>query len=424
MRRALLTIGLVFLTGSLPLFEAVAQDASASFAAGSRAFTDGDYEQALRHFEEARDAGSRGPAVHYNIGVSNYRLGNYTEAGIAFQALLDDYPTMRDLAQYNLALTRLKQGREREARNLFEKTQLEAGDEKLARLAAAMLDRMDSSSAHSAEATPSWFSSVDINAGHDENVALIDDSSLPAGVSVDSAFTELVAVLSGPVANAPGFRFDGSAYAVRYRDAGEYDQTSVRVGGVYSWNSGDWRIEAGPHFSYSTLNGDGFEQHLGAGLRLRRGIGSSLRLGLSFVHDEVSDADARFAYVEGARDRIGLTLDRYGNAGRLTLAYRIEINDRADPAVSPDRNRLSLRYRYAMSRNWAADFLVAYRTSRYDEMLVPRDEDRTEAAFGLVRELQGGWQVSGSYLWYDNDSNVDFYSYARSRLVLGVTRTF
>jgi tetratricopeptide (TPR) repeat protein len=423
MQRIIIVFILGYLTVSLPIAAASAEDSSSSFAAANKAFNEGEYGRALALFEAAREAGSSGPAIYYNIGVCHYRLGNYADAVRAFTNLARDYPAMRGLAQYNLGLVRLRQGRDHAARELFEQAKMDRKDAKVPRLAEAMLARM-SSSKRTAEEAPTWISVADINVGHDDNVALIDESNLPAGQAVDSAFTEVVAVLSGPLSSEPGLRFDGSLYSIRYDDADDYDQTAVRLRGVYAWRNGSWEVEAGPQFGYSTLNGDGFEQRLGARLRARHDLGSSLTLGVHVVHDEINDAATQFAYVEGSQDAIGVSLDRYIGDGRLTFGYDIELNDRAGPGVSANRDRVSLRYRQVMSSKWTGDIGMAYRASTYDELAVTRNEDRAEFSLGLERVLAQGWQVRGNFRWYDNTSNVDLYSYTRSRLVVGLSKNF
>ena len=400
-----------------------AQTRSEAFAAASQAFNDGDYLSALAYFEDAREAGVHGPAVHYNIAVCHYRLENYAQAEMAFRSVANRYPNMRALAQYNLGLVLLRQNRESEARSSFEQARQSGADEKVVELATAMLRRLDPSREPAAP-PPRWFSFVDFNLGHDDNVALLDDSSLPAGQSVDSAFTEALAVISSPLVNGSGFRFNGSAYAVRYDDAGQFDQTALRLAGAYHWMTRAWRMEAGPHFNYATLDGDGFEQRLGIGVNLKRYLSSSTVFGVGVIHDEVDGAESQFAYLDGSREQLDMSVDKYGSSGRLTFAYKFESNDRTSASVSPTRHRLSLRYRYTMSPAWNADVALALRSSAYDDLAVPRDEDLTELSLGLLRTFAGGLLLNGTHRWSDNSSNVDAFTYTRSRISLGLTKTF
>jgi hypothetical protein len=420
--RRLIALILFGAASLLPPTAALAEDASQAFAAGSRAFAEGDYLRALAYFEDARDAGVQGPAIHYNMGVCHYRLENYEQAEDSFRLVANRYPEMRALAEYNLGLVLLKQHRDGDARRSLERARA-GGDEKVAQLAAAMLRRLESS-AQPVEQSPRWVSLVDVKLGHDDNVALIDDSSLPAGQSVASPFTEALAVISGPLSTGSGLRFDGSAYVVRYNDAGEFDQTALRLGGAYHWATRVWRMEAESHVNRTTLDGDGFEERLGVGFNLKRKLGSATTLGIQVVHDEVDGVESQFDYLEGSREQVGVSIDRYGEAGRLTLAYQLELNDRVSASVAPTRNRVSLRYRYTMSPHWGADFGLSLRASAYDDLQVPRDEDLTELSLGFLRNFARGLQLSGTYRWSDNSSNVDLFDYQRNRISLGVTKSF
>jgi tetratricopeptide (TPR) repeat protein len=405
-----------------PVDPAHAQDGSELFNGGSTAFTAGDYLEALSLFEKARDVGSRGPAVHYNIAVCQFRLGNYAEAADTFRLIADDFPAMRALALYNIGLVRLRQDREAEARALFEQARRESTDETVTRLAEAVLRRTAPGQADPERSF--WVSQLDAKLGFDDNVALVDEASLPATQSVDSPFTELFGFLSGPWNSPSGLRFDGSAYLVRYTDATQYNQTTLRLGGVYEWRATSWRIEAGPAFNYSTLDGEGFEQRLGIGLRMRRFLTSAMTLILAASHDAVDNVEPQFAYLAGSRQQLEVSVDRRGGAGRLSLGYELELNDRDDPNVSPTRNRVWLRYRYSPNPDWSADARISFRSSRYDDLATPRDEDLADISLGYQRRFSGGWEVTGSYRRSDNNSNVDLFSYARNRLSVGVTKNF
>ena len=422
MRRLITVIGLLALSFGLSHRPTAAQDAETLFAAASAAFEDSDYLQALSLFEDARDAGIQGPSVHYNIGVCHYRLGDYARAETAFRTVADGYPAMRGLALYNLGLVRWRQDRDDEAAQLFSQARDDSGDQKVTQLAAAMLGRMRPTTQNTLSRR--WRSMADINIGYDENVALIDEASLPAGQSVDSAFIELFGAISGRLTNIPDFRFDGSAYAVRYADASEFDQVALRLGGVYQWTAADWYIEAGPHLNRSTLDGDGFEQRLGADLRLWRALSSSTSLSIRFSHHEIDNVDSQFAFIGGSRDQLGVSWDRRARSSRLTLGYDLELNDRDNASVSPTRNRVWVRYRYSASPQWTADVQLALRSSSYDDLAVTRNEDLADLSLNYIRHLSDGWQLSGRYRWSDNDSNANLFAYSRNRLTIGLTKNF
>ncbi len=421
MRRSIASI-ILSLLSLAPFSTGLAQDGDQAFAAGNQSFANGDYSRALAYFEDARDAGVEGPAVHYNIAVCQYHSGNYDEADATFRLVADRYPQMRALAEYNRGLVLLRQDRESEARPLFEQA-TRGPDQKVAQLATAALRRLDSGR-EPVEQPSRWASFVDVSVGHDDNVALLEESSLPTGQSSESPFTEALAVISGPLSARSGLRFDGSAYAVRYDDAGQLDQTSVRLSGAYHWTTRAWRMEAESHFNRTTLDGDEFEERLGVGLNLKRPLSSSMTLGVQVVHDEVDGAESQFDYLEGSREQVGVSMDRYSRSGRVTLAYQLESNDRVGASVAATRSRVSVRYRYTMSTHWDADVGLSLRTSAYDDLVVPRDEDLTELSLGLGRSFALGLRLYVTYRGSDNNSSVDAFSYTRRRISLGVTKTF
>jgi hypothetical protein len=422
----------IFVLGSLasPWALRSARADSVAFSNGTRAFAAGNYAKALAYFDEAKSAGVDGPAIHYNIGVCTFRLRNYGRAESEFRLVADRYPKMRALAEYNVGLVLRAEGREAAARKQFELARRTSTDEKITRLAEAMLHRSGpaagsvQASARSPDSDTKWVSLVDFNVGYDDNVVLLDDSSLPPGQSSGSAFTEVLALVSGPISSEAGFRFNGSIYAVDYADTRDFNQTAARLGGAYRWNAGEWRLEAEIHFSDSTLDGDSFESRLGAGLTLRRPLTAVTALGLSFLHEDVDPAGSRFAFLDGAREQLGVTWDRYGMKGRLTLAYRHELNDRDSPAVSPARNGVSLSYRYTMSPAWTADVALGLRRSAFDDASARRDEDRYDLSAGIGRRFGRSWQMSGMYQWSENRSDVAAFTYTRTRLSFGVTKDF
>jgi hypothetical protein len=183
-------------------------------------------------------------------------------------------------------------------------------------------------------------------------------------------------------------------------------------------------MEAESHVTRTTLGGDGFEERLGVGLAARRSLSTATVLSLNVVHDEVDGAESQFDYLEGARNQVGASIDRHGPNGRLTFAYQLEANDRASASVAPTRNRFSARYRYTAGTHWDADFRLSFRTSDYDELAMPRGEDLAELWLGFGRNFARGLRVYGAYQGSENDSDDELFSYTRSRIGLGLSKTF
>lgn len=397
-----------------------AQDATAAreaFTEGTAAFSGEDYALALSKFQAALDAGMEGPAVHYNIAVSYYKLGDFDHAKAEFSLIAERYPAMRELAQYNLGLVARRQGEQEAAEAYFREALENNQDEKIRRLAAMQLH------SRSAAGNGRWYGLINTRFGHDDNVRLVsNDVPVSSGVSAESRSTEFTALLSGPLSAIPGFRFDGSLYAIRYADASFYDQNFVRFGVVYQWRWGRWLAEGGPQLSFSTLDGDSYEQRTGAGLRFRRDISPELSFAARYIHDQVDSGAARFEFVEGSRNWYELRLDHNKARGRMTFTYSLESNNRGS-TIASTRNRLALRYRYPFNAQWTADFEGSFRRSSYDDLATPRNENLTALSIDVTRHLTREWDITASMSLSSNDT-VAPYSYDRKQFAFSFGKTF
>lgn len=402
-------------------FAATESAPAEAFEAGSRAFAAAEWESALGHFRRARDAGMPGPAVWYNIGVCQYRLGRYGEATETFRSIVDRFPAMAPLAEYNAGLALAQQEKYEAARAALRRAAA-AGDDRVAGLAGAMLDRLPPEAADPVPGRQRWTVFADFSAGFDDNVALLDESVLPAGESTDSPFGSFFGQLSTP--SRRGWQATGSAYAVRYPDAGRFDQDVLRFGAAWQGSWRTWRIEAGPHASYGTLDGEGFERRLGGSLAVGRALGQDLQFTARLTLEDIGEVEPRFDFVDGSRRMLELELRRYVPGGRIRLEYLWSADDRASASVSPARQELTVAWRHWLGDAWSAEAAAAFRSTRYDDLAETRDEDRRELSLALSRDLSAGWQLTGAYLLSDNDSNVAGFGYSRNRFVLGVNRVF
>lgn len=415
MRAGVALCGALLLLCSLPA--GAAGQAAEAFAEGSRAFETGDWSSALAAFEAARQAGMDEPSVLYNIGVCRYRLGAYAEAERAFVELAARWPAMAPLADYNAGLARYRLGDEAGAAAAFRRA-AEASDPTLAGLAARMLERLSP-----AEPVPAWSAFVDLSLGFDDNVALREDASLAAGASTDSPFVAAFGQL-GRAPGGNGFGGTASAYAVRYPDAAEFDQNILQLAGFFSGAWGGFDVELGPEVAFSTLDGDGFERRLGAALALQRDLSDAARLEARLVFETIDGIDDRFAFVDGTRGALALALERRAGPARFGLEYALSVDDRADPSASPTRHHFTLRYDRPLDGPWAVGAMAGFRTSRYDDLAEPREEERRELGLALYRELPEGWQLALDYRYTSNSANVDAFDYERNRMQLGVNRVF
>jgi hypothetical protein len=410
---------LAFAIACMILFARAASgaDASALFADGERAFAAGEYSEALRLFTAARDAGSTGPSSFYNVGVCQYRLGDYSAAEATFAMLAAEFPAMRELAEYNRGLSLRAASKWAEAGVAFERAR-KSTDEKIVALANAQLVEIGATRVVD---EPTWGGYFSGGIGHDDNVALLNELVL-TGAEAASPLAEVLGVLSRDFRPRP-LRFDASAYAVHYPDVGDFDQTALRLSLEAEQRLGEWTLLVGPTLGRSTLNGDAFEELIGADLRLRRSFGMGFVFEARAIYDDIGAGDSRFAYLEGWHRQLRLSVQHTGK-GRVRAGYDVEREDRADPGVSPSRKRFAVVYQRRLSETWSAEATLAHRTSSYDAATIPREERLFDLSFAARRSLARNWTLDVQYQWFDNESTVEDFSYDGQRFTFGLSRSF
>jgi tetratricopeptide (TPR) repeat protein len=412
----------VLLAGVLVLLAAPAaaqQAGDSSFSAATEAFGAGDYARALALFERARASGVTGAALDYNVAVCRYKLGDYRGAEAAFAALAEIDPAFRDLARYNLGLSLLAQGRGAEADRWFESVRASA-DPTLAALASRAASALDGEPAPRA----AWTGSVDFAVGYDDNVALVDDASLPTAESSESAFSEVFGFASRPFATAVPTRLDVTGYVVEYPEADGFDQAVLRLDYAVRLVRESWWVDVGPHLSRATLGGTGFEQQLGANVRAVYELNDRAALDFRVVYAEVSDVSPQFSFIDGSRESVRALFDTRGARARLRFSYDFERNDRAAASVSSERSRFAVRVTRALNAQWELDATASYRKASHDRLELPADERLKEWSLVANRTLFAAWSIEAGYYGADNESDFAAFAYDRNRMSIGVTRLF
>ena len=419
MKRA--AIGPVLLLPLLVLAGALYAAPADDWESGTRAFESGDYASALSFFEAARDSGLDAPAVHYNIAVSQFKLQRYEAAGRTFAMIADRYPPMRGLAEYNLGLVARRLGDTAEARAHFLRAYEMSPDNRTIRVLASRRLRDSEPDVWTASR---WTGAIGVRAGNDDNVALRDETVLPAGTAGESPMADLFASVGGPWTGRNGFRLEGSAYLVKYFDADEFDQSEIGGGAFYDWRSGDWRIQAGVQAGAGSLGGDAFDRKAGINGRLVRYIGSSALIDLRYAYDDVTDADSRFAGIDGSRRQLDARYRWYREGHRVQLRYWLETNDRLDPGVSPDRDRFGIEYRFQPEAGMGYEAGIDWRTSEYADLAAPLEEDLLTFRATLSYTFRNNLLVLAEFRDSENDSTDEAFSYNRTQITLGLLKIF
>jgi len=390
------------------------------WSAGSAAFAAGNYRAALDHFISARDEGVEGPAVHYNIAVSQFKLGQYDEAGNNFQLIANRFPQMEGLAEYNLGLVANRQGRRDDAALHFLRAYKASDDEKIQVLASNRIRELEPE----VRTVSRWSSALGIRAGNDDNIALSDEAGVPVGTTTESPMVDAFASVIGPRSGRDGLRFRGSAYVIKYADADEFDQSELLAGGFYEWRRRNWRAELGAHATTSTLGGDAFDRKVGADARIVRYFGDNNVLDLRYAYDDVSEGDSVFAGIAGSRQRIDARYRWYRQTHRVQLRYVVETNDRRDPSVSPARSAVIVDYRYRPLQGLGYEAGVQLRDSEYADIATPRDEDLVTLFGTLSYAFSNDWSVLFDFRQSDNESTDPAYAYDRLQFTLGAMKIF
>ena len=392
-----------------------------SWLLGTQAYEQGDFAGALQHFEGARESSQSGPAVHYNIGVCEYKLGRYIDARETFAALGSRYPKMRPLTEYNLGLVDWKLNETAAARRHFRAAYSLSEDNDKVRILSLNMLRQTKSAATASQA---WIGSFVIRAGYDDNVVLRDDLGLPAGVTTDSPIVDLFGSLQGPYKGKNGIRLDTSAYVIRYLDSDDFDQSVFRLGAIYDWRGRGWNTQLGLHAEYGTLGGDGFNETGSASFRVSRKLSPSTSIALRYQYDDVTAVDAVFSGIDGSKQKIDARYRWFTDELSLVLAYQIETNDRNDPSVSPQRNRIIVQYRSSPASGWGFNIGGEYRSSKFDERVPTRTENLTTLRAALTRTLPSEWLLLAQYQYSKNDSTDATFSYHRNLITLGLLKIF
>ena len=118
------TVAAFFILGMILVItpETQATSVHANLKTGQEAFTQGDYETALKHFIDAQLDNPDNPKIAYNIGNTYYKLGDYEAALKSFQeALKSKDAQIRLKALYNTGNTHFRQEKYKEALASYEK---------------------------------------------------------------------------------------------------------------------------------------------------------------------------------------------------------------------------------------------------------------------------------------------------------------
>jgi tetratricopeptide (TPR) repeat protein len=415
LRRTIALLAALWLGAHAPV---AAASPDADWESGKSAFAAGDVASALVFFESARDQGQQGPAVHYNIAVCQYELGDYVAARDTFRHVAVNFPALLGLAEYNVGLAEQRLGNTVAAQRQFINAYRHSDDKTVKALAASQLRDIDQ------DASPGWHGTVAMQVGFDDNIALRDSLGLPAGQTGESPMADLFASLNAPLPGDVGLSFDTSFYAITYTDENDYDQAELRLGLRHRASPGDWRLDSGLYATGGTLGGDRFNDEANAEFRATRYLGDEASFELRLRYDDVRGATPIYSGIDGSRSRVDLGYRWFRVPHYLVVQVGIENNSRTDPGASASRQRLRTMYIYQLNDRWEIETSLSLRSSDFDDLAEPRGEDLAYIAVGASYRPDDNWLVSARYQYSDNDSSDPVFTYRRNQFTIGFRRLF
>jgi tetratricopeptide (TPR) repeat protein len=250
-RLAFSLISLLMLSGLA--VEARAQlDGPALMHEGNALFRSGLYRGALLRYQEARARGLDSALLDYNVGITYYKIGEYTSAAESLTAARRD-PNLAPLAAYNLGLMERAAGRSAEAQQWFATAAESASNRTLRRLARAATEgpativererpNREQRGTRTEAAAPSFNLTVDAAYGNDDNVhrtpaAPYVDLAQPGQpivtpVALSAAYVPLKIAVEYLIPNESGdtdFSFRYGLNGKYYMDEFAHDESTQRM---------------------------------------------------------------------------------------------------------------------------------------------------------------------------------------------------
>jgi len=413
-----------------------------ALTAGIEQFREGNYPLAREHFERSLGLGADTPALRYNLGVVCYKTGDYAAARNHFSTLLNG--DGQALAQYNLGLVALAEGRPGQARDWFGQAAADDAPDTVRQLAERQLaDLSVQDNASRQQSTLARQGYLSAGLGYDSNMAGVPEDS-PSNRG--SAFAELVAAGSLGYQATERWRlvWDGVLYGQDYHHDSDYD-TSVLQARITALQVVDvWELGIRGGGTRAWLGGDELETRAGLALLARTDAcaGAALLHGCSFelAAEQVNGGPGYSAY-DGQWYLFEARADRTLAGWLLEGFYRWESNNRDNfsqegyvVSVSPRHHEIGIEAIYPLHPDVLVGAESALRHSRYDsphqwleqDVLVERRRKDTRLKLGLMAEywLNRQWLVRNQWLYRNQDSGIDRYGYDRHTLTVSLEGVF
>ena len=328
---------------------------------------------------------------------------------------------MAPVARYNLGLVSQGRGDSTAANRWFTQAADTADDERLRELAARQADRD-----RAAPDRRRHQGFLYAGAGHDSNVALINDEELIGISGLDDGFLSLL--MTGSFGLDANWRLDGGLTLVDYQTLDRYDQQSANAGVRYQRRmSRDWFGEIGAGGVYALLDGEFLESKGVVSVGVASPVRNGWQLRLRYRFSGIEGGDD-FEGLTGNRHGVEARLVRSGAAGRIGLGYQFDDSDLEDPALSSTDSQLQLDTAWFPRPDWSLELGASWRRSDYEAAEdfgdPSRTEDRIAFSAALARAFLERWRIVVRFGYLDNQSSIALYDFDAVRFTAGIEGVF
>ena len=419
---------------------------------GNQAFRDGNFGEALTHFEQAYQLGNRSPALRYNRAVTLYKLARLDAAEAAFRELLKE-PKWAALAHYNLGRLNEERGRQQAAREHYEKALAITDNPRLREIATRKLagfkaQRVQQQTQQNAgkprqqtaqKAEPKKGAAlVSLGLTHDDNASGLADEL--AGRSSDSQDQYLSLLAYGQYYLQGKAKAGTKIYGLsQTRRFDSFDSFNTQVTGAgltleAPWRQ--WQSQAGARLLVIQVDNNTLANQFTVSGKL----GKDWQQGYLEADYQLSyfAAGDQFEHLNGWQQKLGVSWEKSLSAVTFEPAIIWEYNHRDDKTsgnnfYSYSFNNLSLQTKAHsdISEQWRLYGEVSWGVSwyaddnRHNDLDGNRKEKPRETRSGRLKagaryRLAKHWQIKAEYSYKTVADTFELYTYDKNQLTLKV----
>jgi tetratricopeptide (TPR) repeat protein len=390
---------------------------------GVEYFKKADYQAAIVAFEAAEKKGMASAALYYNLGSAYFKLGNYPDSEKYFRRVTE-YPDQRPLAEYNLGLIALKLDNRAAASEHFEYAKRYSSDKKIVD---ASKQKIDSLKAY----LKPWGLLLIANFGYDDNISVTPDN---IAVGIDDSFLSIYAnadfLIHGE--RKRGWLVDARFFRIDYDDSDNFNQDFYTIGLRNEHRFGDWKTVAHLRAGESTFGDQDLQSFYKLDLLGAKSLPGNQGVILQYRFDDFNSENPLYDYLEGWRQRAQLRYTRNTTTSTQQAYYELELNNRGELVTSlfsyeysPTRHTLGGKYIHKFSNRWYLTGDLSYRFSDFPaSATVNREDERWRLDLLLDYRIDSTFLIKSQVKTIDNVSTVDFYTYDKTVISLGLSKRF